>query len=230
MVLDQFVRIVRKLFPLAFLDPEGDKGIQKKGHRDYVGGHWEEIGNLQFEFLKSRGLQPDSYLLDIACGSLRLGVKAIPYLAPEHYLALEKESGLVAAGFENELDKDIRAEKRPRIEISSAFEFSKLAQHADFAIAQSLFSHLPPDLITLCFTNLHPWMADDGAFYATYFEVEKPRKNAKKPHDHGYFAYTKSQMLSFGEANGYTANYIGNWNHSRGQVMVEYRKAPIEHA
>lgn len=223
-VKEFLIRNIRKVAPLAFLDPEGDAGIAKRGHRDYIGGHWEEIGNLQFEFLKSRGLQPQSYLLDIACGSLRLGVKAIPYLEPEHYLGIEKEPGLIAAGFDKELDPQVRASKRPRIVISDAFAFSEFGQKADFAIAQSLFSHLPPDLINLCFRNLHPWLADDGAFYATYFEVEKPKKNASKPHDHGYFAYAKSEMVSFGEANGFRANYIGNWNHPRGQVMVEYRK------
>lgn len=218
------IRSIRKIAPLAFLDPEGDEGIATLGHREYIGGHWEEIGTLQFDFLKSKGLKPDSYLLDIACGSLRLGVKAIPYLEPEHYLGIEKEPGLVAAGLEKELDQDVRAAKRPRIVVSDSFAFSEFGQQADFAIAQSLFSHFPPDLIHFCFSKLHPWLADDGAFYATYFEVDTPRKNASKPHDHGYFAYTRSQMLEFGEANGFTANYIGNWNHPRNQVMVEYRK------
>ena len=90
MLKELFIKGVRKIAPLAFLDPEGDEGIQKRGHRDYIGGHWEEIGTLQFEFLRAQGLRPESYLLDIACGSLRLGVKAIPYLQPEHYLGIEK--------------------------------------------------------------------------------------------------------------------------------------------
>lgn len=225
MLKEYFVRSVRKLFPLAFLDPEGTEGIRKRGHRDYVGGHWDEIGNLQLQFLTAKGLKPEHYLLDIACGSLRLGVKAIPYLAPGHYLGLEKESNLVAAGFENELDKTVHAQKQPQVVISSTFEFHKLPHKADFAIAQSLFSHLPADLISLCFSNLRSSLADDGVFYATYFEVDTPRRNPDNPHDHGYFAYTKAQMLAFGEANGYTASYIGDWDHPRGQVMVEYRKA-----
>jgi hypothetical protein len=220
-----FVRAIRKINPLAFLNPEGDKGIKRMGHRDYIGGHWDAIGSLQFDFLVSRGLKPESYLLDIACGSLRLGVKAIPYLDPGHYLGIEKESGLVAAGLEHELDKDIRAERSPAIVISDAFEFEKFDQKADFAIAQSLFSHFPPELINQCFKKLHPSFADGGVFFATYFEVDTPRNNPSKPHDHGYYAYTRSEMLAFGEANGFAANYIGDWNHPRDQVVVEYRKA-----
>ncbi len=219
------IKLIRKIYPLALQDPEGDKGIEKRGHRGYVGGMWDEIGGLQFNFLVSKGLKPENYLLDIACGSLRLGVKAIPYLEPEHYLGIEKESSLVSAGFEKELDQSLRKAKRPNIVISDSFEFKNIGQKADFAIAQSLFSHLPQNLINLCFKNLHPWLADTGTFYATYYMTERPIDNPKKPHDHAYFAYTKSEMCAFGESNGYSANYIGNWNHPRGQVIVEYRKS-----
>ena len=217
-------RIIKTIAPFAFLDPQGDRGIAKKGHRGYVGGLWEEIGTLQFDFLLSKGLKPDSYLLDIACGSLRLGVKSIPYLERSHYLGIDKESGLVKAGLENELDPKLREEKQPIIVISDSFEFEKLGQKVDFAIAQSLFSHLPPSLIDLCFKKLYPWLEDDGVFYATFFETERKVHNPAKPHDHDIFAYTKDEMYGFGEINGFNADYIGNWNHPRNQVIVAYRK------
>jgi hypothetical protein len=217
-------RVIRKIAPGAFLGPEGDVGITKKGHRGYVGGMWDEIGTLQFDFLLSAGLKPDSHLLDIACGSLRLGVKAIPYLERSHYLGIEKESGLVKAGLEKELDPKVREEKEPNIVISDSFEFEKLGQKADFAIAQSLFTHLPPSLIDLCFKKLSSWLEDDGVFYATFFQTERKIDNPEKPHDHGYFAYTRTEMCGIGERNGFASNYIGDWNHPRNQVIVEYRK------
>lgn len=83
-------RLIRKIFPFAYLPPHGEEGVSQLGHRNYIGGMWEEIGNLQLDFLISNGLSPNHYLLDIACGSLRLGVKAMPYLQPSHYLAVEK--------------------------------------------------------------------------------------------------------------------------------------------
>ncbi len=207
-----------------FIDPEGTKGIGKRGHRGYVGGMWDEIGQLQFDFLLEKNLKPDHYLLDIACGSLRLGVKAIPYLEPSHYLGVEKEAELVRAGLEEELEEKIREEKRPNIVISDSFEFEKLGRKANFAIAQSLFSHLPPSLINLCFKKLYHSLEERGVFYATYFEVDEKIYNPDKGHAHGYFAYTKEEMIEFGEGNNFTVNYIGDWNHPRSQVMVEYRK------
>lgn len=218
------IKIVRKIAPFMFIAPQGERGIAKKGHRGYVGGLWEEMGDLQFNFLLSMGLKPDMYLLDIACGSLRLGVKAIPYLECSHYLGIEKESILVKAGLEKELDPKIRVEKQPNIIISDSFEFNKLGQRADFAIAQSLFTHLPPSLINSCFSKLNPWLKEDGIFYATFFEAKQKINNPNKPHDHASYGYTQAEMCAFGETNGFNYNYIGNWNHPRNQVIVEYRK------
>jgi len=227
----EVVQIVRRLTPRTLLeaarhvlDPDGPRGIAKRGHRGYVGGMWEEIGQLQFDFLLSQGLKPHSYLLDIACGSLRLGVKVIPYLEPSHYLGVEKESELVKEGLEKELDPNIRIEKRPNIIISKSFEFERLNHKADFAISQSLFTHIPSSLITLCFKKLHPWLEDDGSFYATFFRTERKVKNPTWSYDHGYFAYTQAEMREFGEKNGYVYKYIGDWNHPQNQVIVEYTK------
>ena len=224
----QVKRVFRRLAPLAFLEPEGQAGIAKLGHRGYVGYMWEEIGTLQFEFLVSKGLNPDSYLLDIACGSLRLGVKAIPYLEPSHYLGVEKEKSLIDAALKQELDSSVLAEKHPVLVISDSFEFEKIGHQSDFAIAQSLFTHLPPDLVHSCFNRLYPWLRDDGVFYATYSESDRKVRNPKRPHAHGSFVYTRAEMHEFGELNGFTSRYIGDWGHPRGQTMVEYRKQTTE--
>jgi hypothetical protein len=221
-MLPSIKRSIRKTFPNLFLKPQGEEGVRKAGHRKYIGGAWDEIGTLQFEFLKSRGMTPNSYLLDIACGSLRLGVKAIPYLDPAHYLGIEKEQSLIDAGINIELSADIVAAKQPVLVQSSTFEFEKFDQQPDFAIAQSLFTHLTPEIIDLCFGKLRPIMGEDSRFYGTYFLARPGFLNPTQSHDHGFFAYTQVEMLEFGTRNGFKANYIGEWQHPRKQVMVEY--------
>jgi cyclopropane fatty-acyl-phospholipid synthase-like methyltransferase len=42
-----------------------------------IGGLGELMGDHQLQFLVDQGLKPEHRLLDIGCGSLRLGVKAI---------------------------------------------------------------------------------------------------------------------------------------------------------
>jgi len=214
---------LRQRDPFADLDPQGPEGVAFRGHRNYVGGLWDEIGQLQFDFLCAQGLKPEDVLLDIACGALRLGVKAIPYLQPGHYLGVEKEQSLLDAGLHQELDPALLASRRPRLLCNDAFEFEQLATMVDLAIAQSLFTHLPPALIELCLNKLRPWLKEDGVFFATFFEVDQPRDNPDQPHDHGYFAYTKEEMIGLGVRCGYQVSYLGDWNHPRSQVMVAYR-------
>lgn len=62
-----------------------EDSISDGEHRAVVGGAWEQIGQLQLEILKAVGMKPSHRLLDIGCGSLRLGVRAVDYLDPEHY-------------------------------------------------------------------------------------------------------------------------------------------------
>jgi SAM-dependent methyltransferase len=202
----------------------GPEGIKIAGHRRYVGGMWEEIGQLQFDYLVSQGLRPEHVFCDVACGSLRAGVHLIPYLNAGNYLGIEKETDLVKAGVEKELSAAVLADKKPEFVISSSFEFEKFTKQPQFAIAQSLFTHLPPEIIRLCFRKLLPTMASGGVFYGTYFETENESDNPTEAHDHGFFVYTRKQMLEFGEEEGWKAEYVGSWNHPRDQVIVRYVK------
>lgn len=192
-------------------------------HRFNVGGLWDELGNLQFDFLVNEGLKPDHYLLDIACGCLRGGVHFIPYLEERHYLEIDKNEDLIRAGVEQELGMELFEEKNPQLIISNAFEFDMFNIRPDFALAQSLFTHLPSTNILDCFRKLRQVIQDDGVFYATFFESEMVVPNPLAPHDHHPFKYTRWEMEEFGNESGWTSEYIGDWSHPRGQVIVRYR-------
>lgn len=83
--------------------------IHKVSHRAFVGGdgdYWDKIGDLQFRFLVERGLAPSDTLIDVACGSLRGGVRFIRYLEPGHYLGIDKYIELIIYGVGAELGLD----------------------------------------------------------------------------------------------------------------------------
>lgn len=203
----------------------GPRGVAQVGHRRYVGGLFEEIGRLQFEFLVARGLRPEHRYIDVACGCLRGGVHVIPYLNAGHYMGIEKEEALIEAGLRDELPAGLAEEKKPRLVVSAEFEFERFAAKADFALAQSLFTHLPPSLIERCMARLRPAMAEGGVFFATFFEVAEPTENPEAPHDHLCFRYTRQEMERMGERSGWRGEYIGEWRHPRRQMMMRYEPA-----
>jgi hypothetical protein len=206
------------------LQPEGPKGVEVLGYKRYVGGLWNEVGRLQFEFLKSHGLQPHDILLDIACGSLRGGRFFIPYLDPGHYLGVEKEPSLIEAGRKYEITEQVWTMRRPEILISAVFEFEQLSQRPNFALAQSLFSHLNAVDIKLCLRKLYAAAQPGCRFFTTFFESRVPRLHLTKSHSHRNFRYSQGQMRRFGESQGWRAQYIGDWYHPWGQKMMLYIK------
>ena len=200
----------------------GKKGINEVGHRRYIGGMWDEIGTLQYDFLTNQGLKPEHVFLDIACGSLRLGVKLIPFLEPGNYLGIDKEETLIDSGIQEEIGPALNEKKHPSFVVSTSFEFEKFNKKPDFAIAQSLFTHLPSSIINQCFSKLRSFTKKDFIFFATYFESIDRVKNRNKPHDHARFYYSKDEIRNFGDSNGFHCEYIGNWNHPRSQIIVKY--------
>jgi SAM-dependent methyltransferase len=201
----------------------GAKRIRKKGHRDYVGGGWEELGRIQFDFMVAQGLEPHHVLVDVACGSLRAGVHFIPYLDVGNYLGIDKEALLIERGIELELGADVAAEKKPELVVSDAFEFDRFSKKPDFGIANSLFTHLRPDHIELCLRNLR---AVGGCrFFTSFKEVERPVRNPWRSADYRGFSYTRRQMEEMGERTGWSPHYIGDWGHRRRAMMIEYRPA-----
>jgi hypothetical protein len=58
-------------------------------------------------------------------------------------------------------------------------------------------------------------------FFATYFLTDN-EDNPLLSHAHSAFRYTQARMLDFGTSTGWQSEYIGDWNHPRGQVMVKY--------
>ena len=196
--------------------------IRKIGHRRYIGGKWDEIGKLQFDFMTGRGLKPEHVLLDIACGPLRGGVHFIRYLNRGNYLGIEKEEDLIRAGIDKELGRKLFEEKSPELVTSGTFEFNGFSKHPQFAIAHAIFTHLTPADIELCLNHLRAVVEKDCRFYATFFESPSEMNHAALSRDYEIFKYTRMQMNAFGEKCGWRPVYIGEWNHPRGQMMMEY--------
>lgn len=193
------------------------------GPRGFVGGLWQEMADLQFRFLLDHGLQPDHVLLDIACGSLRLGHRVIPFLDAGNYLGIDVREDLIRHGKAVELGEALCRIKRPEFIVSGAFGFEKFSKRPDFAWAQSLFSHLIANEIALCLRNLAKHRNENTVLYATFFEVDAPVVNPPKSHPHGAYRYTRGEMETIGTDAGWRMDYIGDWSHPRGQKMLRYR-------
>jgi SAM-dependent methyltransferase len=92
--------------------------------------------------LRREGLRPQHRLLDIGCGSLRLGCKAVPYLDPGHYWGTDLSAALMGRGYDRELTDQSRLPRAQLVE-DPDFTFAGLPADIDYAIAFAVFTHLP---------------------------------------------------------------------------------------
>ena len=188
--------------------------LQPSAHRGYVGGMWDEIGKVQIDFMVGQGLKPDDVFVDVACGSLRAGCHFISYLDPDNYLGIDHHRWLIKAELKHELPKPVRREKRPEFVISKAFEFGKFTKRPKLGLAQSLFSHLTPDDIHLCLTNLRDAMQTGGHFYATFVPngvMLGRRENPAESADDLTFEYEAEDIPQSGREIGWRARKLGDW-------------------
>lgn len=204
----------------------GPDGVRLAGHREYVGGLWDEVGRLQLRFLRARGLRRDHRLLDIGCGALRGGVHLVRYLDVGRYTGVDKEPELLRIGAERELGTALMAAKRPTLLALADFEFERLPVRPDIAWAHSLFTHLPMEHIRRCLANLRLVIAPGGVLYATFGECDEPKDNPPEPHDHRLFEYTPVEMTEAGRASGWSVEHLGKWGHPRGHRMLKFTPTP----
>jgi SAM-dependent methyltransferase len=157
----------------------------KRQHYRDVGPRdlYDLIGAQQFIVLVNTGLRDTHKLLDIGCGSLRGGRLFIPYLNQHNYYGIEPNRELVEAGFENELGWDILVVKVPKIDHNDQCDTSVFGVDFDYALAQSLFTHLPLTMITQCLDSLTSTLVPGGQFLFTFFEGDEDYKGTV-PYSH----------------------------------------------
>ena len=203
-------------------------------HRRAVGGMWEEIGQLQFEFLVGQGLRPEHYLLDMGCGSLRGGVHFIKHLEPGHYFGIDRNASLLAAG-QSELERAGVTGKRPTLATRDDFAAVNLGQSFDFAIAQSLFTHLPFNSIVRCIAEVGRVLEPGGRFFATFFASPGPRLRTEPVSitsdiatnvwlDRDPYYYDPALFSWLCEGSDLVCEHYGEWGHPRSQQMLVFTK------
>jgi len=140
-------------------------------YRAYVGPpeDYDLVAAMAFNLLTTLGLRQHHSLLDIGCGSLRIGRLLIPYLNRAKYFGVEPNEWLVDEGIRRELGETLVQIKRPTFFFSDSPDtISQAKIFFDFALAQSIFSHCGLDLIQAWLSAISGSLARDGALVATF--------------------------------------------------------------
>jgi SAM-dependent methyltransferase len=195
-----------------------EKKYTTGNHRHFIGGAWDKIGKLQFDFLLQQGVKKNHKVLDIGCGCFRLGVHLIPYLDEGNYYGIDIVESLIEDGKNKELQEEVLKTKKPNLLVNGGFEFYKFNMSFDYMMAQSVFTHLPLDRVNQCLAEAKKCLHKDSVFFATIFEAKtrSSSTNCEPYYVHPSF-YEKLAV-----DNDLKFEYIGDWSHPRNQKLIKF--------
>jgi SAM-dependent methyltransferase len=170
-------------------------------YRAYVGPpeDYDLIAAMTFNLLTTLGLRQHHSLLDVGCGSLRIGRLLIPYLNRGKYFGVEPNEWLVEEGIKRELGEALLEIKRPTFLFSASPDaFTQAKVLFNFAVAQSIFSHCGLDLVKEWLFAISRSLAEDGALVATFLpgNEDSPTKGWVYPECVNYRPATMRQAAA----------------------------------
>ena len=138
-------------------------------YRAYVGPpqDYDLVSGMTFSLLVACGLRQNHKLLDIGCGSLRLGRLLIPYLNPRNYVGLEPNKWLVEDGIRYEVGQSLSDVRHPTFIYDTNLDSLSADTRFDYVVAQSIFSHTGIDLLSRWVTEVSSCLAPSGVMLAT---------------------------------------------------------------
>lgn len=144
------------------------------GHyRAYVGPpvDYDLVAAMTFNLLVVLGCRQQHRVLDVGCGSLRVGRLLIPYLNVGGYAGIEPNDWLIRDGIQQEVGEDQVRIKQPRFHVAdNADDLVREGAKFDFVIAQSIFSHCGADLLDPWLSQFVSLLDDSGTAVVTYIE------------------------------------------------------------
>ncbi|MDH3229145.1 MAG: class I SAM-dependent methyltransferase [Alphaproteobacteria bacterium] len=137
----------------------------------YVGPpeQYDFMGATQFRLLAAFGLREHHKVLDVGCGSLRVGRLLIPFLNTGCYFGIEPNAWLIEEAKKNEVGHDLFSVKEPSFDHNSDFEIPFDVKF-DYIIAQSIFSHTGTKLFERAIERLSKNLNDNGLIFATFVD------------------------------------------------------------
>ena len=196
-------------------------------YRAYVGPpeDYDLVAAMTFNLLTTLGLRQNHTLLDVGCGSLRIGRLLIPYLNAGNYVGIEPNRWLIDEGISCETGRDQIEIKHARFYHASSTAGLPPNETFDFAVAQSIFSHCGPDLIQGWLRDISSHLKEAGVLVATFLigndDCEKE----------GWFypacvRYRVNTMVTFAQGAGLNFMLL-DWKHPR-QSWALFAKPKFE--
>jgi ubiquinone/menaquinone biosynthesis C-methylase UbiE len=185
---------------------------------------FEKVNRVwQFEYLCRHGLKPGDRVLDYGCGPAAAGVYFIEYLDAGKWVGVDISNESIKVGNDLIRRKGLES-KRAELIYTPKGDLALLAGRVfDVMIAQSVFTHLPPDEIIAILQRLRPFFAPRGFLYASFSCC--PQGIVQQQLHNWYYDHDFIRLAA-GEA-GLALDILPDWQHPYQCNMPEFAKSTM---
>lgn len=156
---------------------QSEKMMDRHGFIGVPRETFEQAGRNQFVTLLEQGLLPESKVLDIGCGVLRLAYWLVRFLDPGCYCGIEPAQDRVDYGKEYIITPTQLEEKKPRFDYNENFDTSVFDEKFDFFIAGSIWTHCSKEHILTMLDGFLRNTRPNAQFLVSYLPASDPSED-----------------------------------------------------
>tara|TARA_B100000575_G_C23031948_1_gene594101 strand:+ start:183 stop:785 length:603 start_codon:yes stop_codon:yes gene_type:complete len=164
---------------------------------------------FQLEYLKSKGLMPNSILLDYGCGALSAGRFFIDYLNEGCYIGTDVAKAVLAEGSRRLTKLGLDEKKVRLLHIKNNNIPHEKIGKVDFIWAQSVVTHMSPEDLSAMISQVGPMMDKDSIFLFSFTNNDSGvnHRNFKD------WEYDLDTLIEISERHGFVCEIQNDWKH-----------------
>ena len=140
---------------------------------------FEQAGREQLIALLAEGLNPESKILEIGCGCLRIAYWLVRFLDPGCYHGIEPARQRVEYGLRYLFTPAEAALKEPRFDFNPRFDSSVFGARFDFFLARSIWTHASKPQIAAMLDSFIRDSNPSSIFLTSYLPARSPEEDYK---------------------------------------------------
>jgi hypothetical protein len=157
---------------MSRLQTRAEEMMSRHGFLGVPVATFELAGRTQMIDLLREGLNPESKVLDIGCGCLRIAYWLIRFLDAGCYHGIEPARHRVDYGMRYLFTSEELSLKRPRFDFNAGFDSSVFGTHFDFFLARSIWTHASKGQIQATLDSFLRDSTPTGVFLASYLPAQ----------------------------------------------------------
>ena len=159
---------------MSNIQARAEEMIDRHGFLGVPRETFELGGRAQMVRLLQHGLLPESKVLDIGCGCLRVAYWLIRFLDPECYCGIEPARQRVEYGKKFLFSPEELERKRPRFDFNAEFDTSVFPVRFDYFLAGSIWTHCSKQHVEVTLDGFERHTGPGGVFLVSYLPAETP--------------------------------------------------------